>query len=95
MSFTTVQTLKDLFKGTLRYRDGSRSVKLIRNHFSGEINSTRNIAKSERIHNSLLYNNESFMASEPFLTKCQNMYNIFEEEGEPMEEDAKIFLFLN
>ena len=35
------------------------------------------------------------MASEPFLPKCQNMYNIFEEEGEPMEEDAKIFLFFN
>ena len=29
-----------------------------------------------------------------FLTKWQNMYNIFEEEGEPMEEDdIIIFLF--
>ena len=34
------------------------------------------------------------MAFELFLTKCQKMYNIFEGEGEPMEEDAKTrFLF--
>ena len=34
------------------------------------------------------------MAFEIFITKCQKMYNIFEEEGDPMEEDARIrFLF--
>ena len=34
------------------------------------------------------------MAFELFLTKCQNMYNIFEEEDEPMEADYKThFLF--
>ena len=34
------------------------------------------------------------MEFELFLTKCQKMYSIFEEEGEAMDEDAKIrFLF--
>ena len=34
------------------------------------------------------------MAFELFLTKCQNVYIIFKEGGEPMEEDDKIhFLF--
>ena len=34
------------------------------------------------------------MVFELFITKLQNMYNIFEEEGEPTEEYAKIrFLF--
>ena len=35
------------------------------------------------------------MKFELFLTKWQKMYNIFEEEGETMEEDAKIFFSLN
>ena len=34
------------------------------------------------------------MAFETFLTKCQSMFNIYEQEDELMEEDAKIrFLF--
>ena len=34
------------------------------------------------------------MVFELFLTKCQNMYNIFEEEDKPMEADYKThFLF--
>ena len=34
------------------------------------------------------------MAFELFLTKCQKIYKIFEKEGNPMEEGAKIcFLF--
>ena len=35
------------------------------------------------------------MAFEVFLAKWQNMYDIFEEEGEPMEEDAKYVFSLN
>ena len=34
------------------------------------------------------------MPFETFLTQCQKMYNIFQKEGEPMTEEAKIrFLF--
>ena len=69
-------------------------MKLLRNHFAGGGNATRNIAKAERPCDSLNENNERSMVFELFLTKCQKMYNIFEEEGEPMEEDAKIrFIF--
>ena len=34
------------------------------------------------------------MVFETFISKCQSMLNIFEEERNPMEEDSKIrFLF--
>ena len=59
-------------------------MKVFGNHFSGEGNGTSNIAKSEQLHDSLHYKNESFMVFELFLNKFQKMYNIFEEEGEPM-----------
>ena len=65
-------------------------MKALRNNFSGEGNGTRNIASAERLRNSIHYKNERSMAFELFLTNCQKMYNIFEEEGEPMGEDAKI-----
>ena len=29
------------------------------------------------------------MSFELFIAKCQKMYNVFEEEVDPMEEDAK------
>ena len=68
-------------------------MKALRNYFSGEDNATRNIAETEWLRNSLHYKNASLMAFEVFLAKWQKMYDIFEEEGEPMEEDAKIRFF--
>ena len=66
----------------------------LRNHFSGEGNATRNMAEAERLRESLHYKNERSMPFERVLTKCQKMYNIYEQEGEPMSEEAKIrFLF--
>ena len=34
------------------------------------------------------------MKFEPFITKCQKMYNIFDVEGETMDEDSKIYILL-
>ena len=62
----------------------------LRNHFSGEGNATRNIAKAERLRDTLHYKNERSMSFEMFLTQVVRMFNIFEKEGEPMEEDAKL-----
>ena len=94
VSFTTGQPSGDWIKGTIRYSDGRRSMKALRNHFSGEGNASRNIAEADRLKDSLHYKNERAMNFENFLTQCQKMYNIFEKEGEPMAEDAKLrFLF--
>ena len=69
-------------------------MKALRNHFAGEDNATRNIAEVELLHDYMHYKNEILMSFELFLTKCQNVYIIFKEGGEPMEEDDKIhFLF--
>ena len=69
-------------------------MKSLRNHFTGEVNSTSNISGAKRLHNYVHNKNESSVVFELFLSKLQKMYNIFEEEGDPMEEDAIIrFLF--
>ena len=94
VSFTTDQPSGDWIKSTLRYNNGRRSMKALRNHFAGEGNASRNKAEADRLKESLHYKNERAMTFEIFLTQCQKMYNIYEKEEEGMSEDAKIrFLF--
>ena len=94
VSFTTGQPSGDWVKPTLRFNNGRRSMKALRDHFSGEGNATRNLAEAERLRESLHYRSERAMSFESFLTNCERMFNIFDKEGEPMLEDAKIrFLF--
>jgi hypothetical protein len=94
VSFTTGQPSGDWVKDTLRYSNGQRSMKSLRDHFLGEGNATRSLATAENLRSSLHYKNERSMAFETFLTQTQRMFNIFNQENEPMSEEAKIrFLF--
>ena len=69
-------------------------MKALQDHFAGEGNATRNLSEAERLRDSLFYRGERAMQFETFLTQMQKMFNIFEKEGEPIEEEAKIrFLF--
>ena len=94
VSFTTGKPSADWIKTTLRYSNGRRSMAALRAHFAGEGNASRNKADADRLKESLHYKNERSMAFEVFLTNCQKMFNIYEQEGEPMADDAKTrFLF--
>jgi hypothetical protein len=94
VSFTTGQPSGDWVKDTVRFSNGRRSMKALRDHFLGEGNATRSLASAEGLRSSLRYVNERSMAFETFLTQCQRMFNIFKQENEPMSEEAKIrFLF--
>lgn len=94
ISFTTGQPSGDWIKDTLRYNDGRRSMKKLRDHFAGEGNASRNKAVADRLKESLHYSSERALSFEKFLTSCQKMFNIYEKEGEEMPEDAKLrFLF--
>ena len=94
VSFTTGQPSGDWIKDTLRYSDGRRSMRALRDHFAGEGNATRNMAEADMLKDSLHYKSERSMPFETFLTNCQKMFNIYEKEGEPMPDDAKTrFLF--
>ena len=69
-------------------------MKALRNNFAGEGNATRKISKAEGIRDYLCYKNERSTEFELYLAKGQKMSNIFEEEGDQMDEDTKIrFLF--
>lgn len=96
VSFTTGETSENWIKSVSRHRNGRKSMQALRDHFSGEGNVTRRIAEADRLKENLHYKNERSLSFESFLTKCENMFNIYEKHGETMKEDAKIrFLFKN
>ena len=77
-----------------RYRDGHRSMKALRDHFSGEGNATCCIERAEQLKTSLHYKNEGSLKFEVFLTRCQEMFGLYDDHEEAMTHDAQIrFLF--
>jgi len=89
VSFTTGQPSHDWIKSTLRFSDGRKSIKALRDHFEGEGNASRNKNGADRLKDSLHYKSERSMTFENFLSQCQKMYSIYGKEGEPMPDDAK------
>lgn len=94
VSFTQGQLSEDWIKPVAKEKNGRSDMKALRHHFSGEGNSSRRIALAERLKETLHYRNEKAMSFETFLSKCQKMFNIFKNQGEEMNEEAKIRFLL-
>ena len=94
VSFTQGQLSEDWIKSIKRLKDGRQDMLALRQHFEGEGNATRRIAQAERLRDSLFYRNERSLTFEMFLNKAQRMFNIFEQQGEPMTEEAKVRFIL-
>jgi hypothetical protein len=52
-------------------------------------------ANTRRIEKELKYKNEASMPFEKFLVQCQEMFNIFTENDQPMYEEQKVMFLLN
>ena len=94
VSFTQGQLSEDWIKSIKSQQDGREDMAHLRAHFSGEGNATRRIAVAERLRESLHYRNERSVSFELYLHKCQKMFNIFEQQKEPMTEEAKVRFLL-
>jgi hypothetical protein len=88
-SFLQDETAEQWIKPIEKKRNGRQDMIVLRSHYSGEGNTSRRIAMAERIRDSLHYKNERAMPFSSFLDKMQKMFNIFEEMGEPLQEQAK------
>ena len=94
ITFTTGQLSATWIKSLTRFRDGRRSMRALENHFAGERNTSRKIAKAELLQKSLHYKNEGSLKFEVLLTRCEEMYTIYEHNEERMPMEAQIrFLF--
>ena len=69
-------------------------MKQLCNYFSGEGNTSRNIAKAEYLKEILYYKSKRAIPFKMFLTQYEVIFNIYNKEGKKMLEDARIcFLF--
>ncbi|KAI2496708.1 hypothetical protein MHU86_17804 [Fragilaria crotonensis] len=93
--FLQTETAEQWVKPHARKQNGRIDFKALRAHYSGEGNTSRRIADAERIRDTLHYKNERAMQFSAFLDKIQKMFNIYEEEGEPMTEQAKVRMLLS
>ena len=62
----------------------------LRNHYAGEGNSTHHISDTNRIKSTLHYKSKHALPFSKFLNSLQKMFTIFQEEGEPLTERAKV-----
>ena len=94
IAFTTGQPSATWIKTLALFRDDRSSMKALQAHFSGEGNTTRRIERAEQLKNSIHYKNEGSLKFEVFLTRCQEMFTIYETYEEEMPMEARIyFLF--
>jgi hypothetical protein len=75
-------------------QSGREDMIVLRNHYSGEGNTSRRIAIAERTRDTLFYKSERSLSFSSFLDKIQKMFNIFDEENESISEAAKVRLLL-
>jgi len=92
-SFTQGETSEQWIKMHAKKQNGRVDLKALCAHYQGAGNTTRRIAEATRLRETLHYKNERLLSFATFLSKVQHMFNLFEEEDEPLTESAK-FRFL-
>ena len=89
-NYLVAETAKQWIKALEVHGNGRRDMMELREHYSGEGNTSRRIATAERMRESLHYKSERSLAFSVFLDRMQRMFNIYKEEQEEFSENAKI-----
>jgi hypothetical protein len=92
--FLQAQSAEQWIKPLARHQDGTKDMKALKGHYSGEGSTSRCIAVAERYRETLHYKDKKALSSSVFLGKIETMFNIIETEGEPVTEKAKVRMLL-
>ena len=90
MNFLVAESAEQWIKNLAPRVNGPLDMKALRNHYGGEGNASQHIATAEKLRETLHYNSERSMPFSTFLDRMQKMFNIFQEEGEELTENAKV-----
>ncbi len=94
-SFLQTETAEQWIKPIARRQQSGREDMIaLRNHYTGEGNTSRRIAQAEGYRDTLYYKHEKSLSFSNFLDKIQKMFNMFQEEGESITEQAKVRMLL-
>ena len=93
MYLTCGETSEQWIKIHTKKQNGRIDLKALYAHYQGAGNMVRRIGAATCLHEKLHYKNERSLLFAAFLSKVQHMFNLCEEEDEPLTESAK-FRFL-
>jgi hypothetical protein len=82
----TEQWVKHLFGKA----NGRLDIMALRDHYGGEGNMSRRLADADLLYKTLHYKSEKSLTFEKFLDRAQEMFNIYEENSQPIYDDQKI-----
>ena len=91
MNFLVTESAEQWIKNLASLVNGRLDVEALHNHCGGEGNASCHIAMAEKLRETLHYKIERSMPFSTFLDRMQKMFNIFQEEGEKLTENAKVF----
>ena len=94
-SFTQCEISEQWIKMHARKQNDCIYLESLYTHFKGAGNTTRRIAEASRLSDTLHYKNERSLSFTIFLANMQHMFNLFEQESEPITEAAKLRFLLD
>lgn len=93
-ALTVGEHAEQWLKPLAKHKDGRRDMEALRAHYRGAGNQSRRIAVAQRMQSQLHYKGERAMPFSTFISKVQEMFNIFAACHEEFAESAKLrFLF--
>jgi len=93
-SYVTGENPEEWIKGIRKHKNGRMDMEQLRSHYRGESNTVKTIQEAESLKSKLHYRNESAMPFQTFLNKCQRMFTLFDQAGEPFMPSQKVRFLL-
>jgi hypothetical protein len=93
-SFLQSETAEQWIKALACCQSGQEDMQALQKHYTGKGNISRRITQAETLCNNLHYKQEKYLSFSTFLDRLQKMFNIFEEDKEPISEQAKVRMLL-
>jgi hypothetical protein len=90
LSFIGGNNAEQWVKDLKRHNNGRRDMIALRLHYSGAGNVQHQVSRADKMRDSLHYKSERMLSFEKFLVRCKEMFNIYEDQAEPMNERQKV-----
>jgi hypothetical protein len=89
-AFIQGESAEQWIKDKKKYQDGRLDVLTLKAHYGGVGNVTRRLADADHTYLNTFYKSEGALSFEKFLNRANDMWNIFEENGQPYVDSAKV-----
>jgi len=89
------ESAEEWIKDDAKKNNGRIDMQRLRAHYRGDSNKTKTVGEAEELPTNLYYKSESAFPFQSFVTKCQKMFTLFKQAGEPYTEAMKTRFLLD